>query len=48
MDLEEKFLEITDNPEKRAKAFKIVWLVSYGMLMLGLFIIIGVLWLQFR
>jgi len=46
VDLEEKFLEITDNPEKRAKAFKIVWLVSYGMLVFGSLLIVYLLYRQ--
>jgi predicted nucleic acid-binding Zn ribbon protein len=46
VDLEKKFLEIRDSPEKRAKAFKIIWIVSYAMLMLGSFLIVYFIWLQ--
>ena len=38
--IEDKFLEISENPEKRAKAFKIGWIIAYLMLLLGAFLII--------
>jgi len=44
--LEDRFLEIMNNPQKRARAFKIVWIVSYSMLMFGAFVIVWVLWQQ--
>ena len=40
MWIEDKFLEISENPEKRAKAFKIGWIIAYLMLLLGAFLII--------
>jgi len=44
MTLEDRFLEIRDDPKKRVRAFKIIWLVSYSMLMLGAFIIVYLIW----
>ncbi|MDY0293053.1 MAG: hypothetical protein RBQ77_00570 [Candidatus Methanomethylophilaceae archaeon] len=41
--LEERFEEIQNDPVKKARAFKMIWIVSYGMLMLGAFIIVYVL-----
>lgn len=39
----ERLDEIRDDPEKLKLAFKIVWIISYGMLMLGAFIIVAVI-----
>ena len=44
--MEDKYTEIKNDPKKRARAFKIIWLVSYGMLLLGAFVIIAVLLMQ--
>jgi predicted nucleic acid-binding Zn ribbon protein len=41
--MEDKYNEIKNDPKKRSRAFKVIWLVSYGMLVLGAFIIIWVL-----
>jgi hypothetical protein len=46
MTLEDRYNEIRDDPEKRGKAFKIIWLVSYGMLFLGSLLIVYFLWKQ--
>ncbi len=43
MWIEDKFLEVRDDPKKRARAFKIGWIISYSMLLLGAFIIVWVL-----
>ena len=40
MWIEDKFLEIRDDPEKRARAFKYGWIIAYSMLLLGAFLII--------
>jgi predicted nucleic acid-binding Zn ribbon protein len=44
MSLEDRYLEIKNNPEKRGKAFKIIWLVGYFMLLLGAFLTVYFLW----
>jgi len=46
MSLEDRYIAIRDDPEKRGKAFKIVWLVSYGMLLLGAILTVYFLWKQ--
>jgi len=46
MTLEDRYLEIKNDPEKRGKAFRIVWLVSYGMLFLGCVLTVYFLWKQ--
>jgi len=46
MSLEDRYLEIKNDPKKRARAFKVIWLVGYGMLMLGAFLIVYILWKQ--
>ena len=33
-------LEIRDDPEKRARAFKYGWIIAYSMLLLGAFLIV--------
>lgn len=43
MWLEDKYYEIKDDPKKRAKAFKVVWIVSYSMLLLGAVLIVWAL-----
>ena len=40
MWIEDKFLEIRDDPKKRATAFKIFWIIAYSMLLLGAFLIV--------
>ena len=40
MSLEDKYLEISNDPKKRARFFKITWIVSYSMLILGAFLIV--------
>jgi hypothetical protein len=40
MWIEDKFLEIRDDPEKRARAFKYGWIIAYSMLLLGAFLIV--------
>lgn len=44
--LEDRYTEIKNDPKKRARAFKIIWLVSYSMLLLGAFLIVWVLLTQ--
>jgi len=45
MSLEDRFIKIRDDPKKRARAFKIIWLVSYAMLLLGAFLMVYFIWL---
>ena len=40
MWIEDKFLEISEDPKKRARAFKVGWIIAYSMLLLGAFLII--------
>lgn len=44
--LEDKYIEIRDDPEKRAKAFKIIWIVGYAMLLFGSLLTVYLLWRQ--
>ena len=44
MSLEDRYLKIVNDPEKRGKAFKIFWIVSYSMLLLGAFLTVYFLW----
>jgi len=46
MSLEDRFLEIRNDPKKRARAFKIIWITGYAMLMLGAFLTVYFLWRQ--
>lgn len=41
--MEERVAEIRDDPVKLKRAFTAIWVVAYGMLMLGTFLIIAVL-----
>lgn len=41
--MEERVAEIRDDPVKLKRAFIAIWVVAYGMLMLGAFLIIAVL-----
>lgn len=41
--IEDRYFEIKDDPVKLAKAFKIIWIVGYSMLILGFILIIGIL-----
>ncbi len=41
--IEDIYLDIKNDPVKLARAFKIVWIVSYSMLILGFILIIWVL-----
>lgn len=43
MWLEDKYFEVMNNPRKRAKWFKITWIVAYSMLILGFALILWVL-----
>ncbi|MDD4185374.1 MAG: hypothetical protein PHI62_05065 [Candidatus Methanomethylophilaceae archaeon] len=40
MWLEDWFLSLREDPEKLAKVFKTIWIVSYSVLILGFFLII--------
>lgn len=41
--MEGRVAEIRDDPVKLKRAFTAIWVVAYGMLMLGAFLIIAVL-----
>ncbi len=41
--MEERVAEIRDDPVKLKRAFTAIWVVAYGMLILGAFLIIAVL-----
>ncbi len=41
--MEERLTEIKEDPVKLKRTFNVIWIASYSMLMLGAFIIIGVL-----
>ncbi len=41
--LEDKYLDIKNDPKKLARAFKIIWIVAYSMLILGFILIVWVL-----
>lgn len=41
--MEERVVEIRDDPVKLKRAFTAIWVAAYGMLMLGAFLIIAVL-----
>lgn len=43
MSLEDRLEEIRNDPVKLKRAFTLIWVVSYGMLILGAFIIVAVL-----
>ncbi len=40
--LMERLEEIRDDPVKMRRGFTIIWIISYGMLVLGAFLIIAV------
>ena len=44
MSLEDRFLRIRDDPQKRARAFKVIWIVGYAMLVLGSLLTVYFLW----
>ena len=48
MSLEDRYLEIKNDPKKRARAFKIIWIVSYSMLLLGAFLMVYLIWLGLK
>jgi hypothetical protein len=41
--LEERYEEIREDPKKFKRAFNAVWLIAYGMLILGFIFIIWIL-----
>jgi len=41
--IEDIYLDIKSDPKKLAKAFKIIWIVAYSMLILGFLLIVWVL-----
>ena len=43
MTLEDRYFEIKNDPKKRARTFKFIWIASYAMLILGAFLIIWIL-----
>ena len=40
MTLEDRYFQIKNDPKKRVRAFKIIWITSYSMLILGAFLIV--------
>ena len=42
----DRLKEIREDPVKLARAFKMIWMTSYGMLMLGIIIIVWVLYAE--
>lgn len=40
--MRERIEEIRDDPVKMRRGFTIIWVISYGMLVLGAFLIIAV------
>ena len=44
--IEDRYLEIKNDPKRLARAFKIIWIVAYSMLILGFILIIWVLAVQ--
>ena len=44
--IEDIYLDIRNDPKKLARAFKIIWIVSYSMLILGFLLIVWVLFDQ--
>ena len=47
MSIEDRYLRIMDDPKKRARAFKIIWIVGYSMLLLGALLTVYLLWKTF-
>jgi len=47
MTLEDRYLAIRDDPARRARAFKIIVIASYSMMMIGFAVILWVLYKQF-
>lgn len=43
MTLEDRYFEIKNDPVRRARAFKVITIVAYSMLMLGAVLIIWAL-----
>lgn len=41
--IEDRFLEMKDDPVKMARFFKFTWIVAYSALILGFVLIIGLL-----
>jgi len=41
--IEDIYLDIKNDPKKLARAFKIIWIVAYSMLILGFLLIVWVL-----
>jgi len=44
MSIEDRYLKMMDDPDKRARAFKIIWLAGYFMLVLGSLLTVYFLW----
>jgi predicted nucleic acid-binding Zn ribbon protein len=42
--LEDRFHEIMNDPKKRVRLFKIAWIASFSMLLIGAFAIVWILW----
>ena len=46
MSLEDTFHKIMNDPKKRVRLFKFIWIVGYAMLVLGSLITVYVLYLN--
>jgi predicted nucleic acid-binding Zn ribbon protein len=46
MSMADRLRKMMEDPVKRGKLFKLIWMSSYGMLMLGIIIIVWVLYAE--
>ncbi|MDR0198741.1 MAG: hypothetical protein LBI08_03260 [Methanomassiliicoccaceae archaeon] len=46
MTLEDRYHGIMNDPKKRTRAFKVIWLISYSMLLLGGLLTVYILFRQ--
>ena len=42
----DRLAEVREDPVKMKRLFKLIWMISYGMLMLGIIIIVSVLYAE--
>lgn len=47
-NLEERYLEMKNDPVKLARFFKFAWIVAYSMLIIGFIILIWLLYMEFK
>ncbi len=45
--IEDIYLDIKNDPKKMARAFKIIWIAAYSMLILGFILIVWALAIKF-